>query len=156
MDPASSYSLLGDSLAAGLAPAIPDVTGLYKIGVDSRTFVIWLAHDVPALGQNIIVSLGANDLGVDPEPYWGLLLDIVGDRHVTWLLPSNANRYTVRGLMHMAALRGVSVFDTTPYVGGDKLHIDPARASALVANLIHTPAPDWLGWYARAFRLHNW
>jgi hypothetical protein len=126
-------SLLGDSLAAGLVPAIPGVTGLYEVGIDRRRFADWITTAKPELKPRVIVSLGANDLGTDPEPYWAILLEIVGDRQVTWLVPTNATRYTIRGSLHFAAL----------------------RAAALVAD-IAAPPPDWQDWYGRAYRLHRW
>jgi hypothetical protein len=101
-----------------------------KVGITS---VRWAAaHAEAVVADRIVISLGANDDGIDTE----IALRTIRRRltgSVIWLRPNIRRAAQLEAITNVAAAFGDVVFDTAPYVGPDRLHpsSDGARQIAI-------------------------
>lgn len=79
--------IVGDSIAVGVSQVRKECVSIAKSGINSH---VWVSKNLSKLTptRNLIISLGANDLGVNTEEnIRKLRLAVVADR-VFWILPN--------------------------------------------------------------------
>ena len=79
--------IVGDSIAVGVSQVRPECQAIAKSGINSSN---WNKHHLDKLKptKTLIISLGANDLGVNTEENLRTLRSRVQADRVLWLLPS--------------------------------------------------------------------
>lgn len=79
--------IIGDSIAVGVSQVRPECQSIAKSGINSKT---WVDKNIDKLkpAKTLIISLGANDLGISTETYIRKLRNSVQAERVFWLLPS--------------------------------------------------------------------
>ena len=79
--------IVGDSIAVGVSQVRTECTSIAKSGINSSE---WNRQHLKKLQptKNLIISLGANDLGIDTEKNVRLLRSSAQADRVFWLLPS--------------------------------------------------------------------
>jgi lysophospholipase L1-like esterase len=79
--------IVGDSIAVGVSQVRPECQAIVKSGINSSTWNrLHLQKLQPA--RTLIISLGANDLGVDTDANIRRLRAAAQADRVFWLLPS--------------------------------------------------------------------
>ena len=125
-------TIVGDSLAVGVANYAPQCEALARVGIGSGEYL--RAYAQPISGERVVISLGAND-GPNAETLENLMLlrGRITAREVFWLLPSRSNQ--ARSAIHAAARAfGDHLIDTQPVAGPDGLHLS-GRAYQAVSQL---------------------
>lgn len=116
---------LGDSLAVGVGQKLPECRVEAEVGITSARFVTerlsakrFSAERV----DRVVISLGVND-GEAAHTLENLarVRSSVTARSVVWLLPFGHDPAR-RAIQAVAARFGDRTIDTSPYVGGDRLH----------------------------------
>lgn len=79
--------IVGDSIAVGVSQVRPECNSIVKSGINSKT---WVEKNLNKLKQTktLIISLGANDLGINTEGHIRSLRTNAQAERVFWLLPS--------------------------------------------------------------------
>ena len=79
--------IVGDSIAVGVSQVRPECEHIVKSGINSRD---WTSKHLQKLKptKTLIISLGANDLGINTEGYIRSLRTNAQAERVFWLLPS--------------------------------------------------------------------
>ncbi len=114
--------VMGDSIAVGIAWAMPDCRRQVKSAITStpylQTFAVKLNADL------VVISLGANDWHLGTYDNLRRLRAGITARRVVWLLP-NIRRPGVRdAIERVSEEHGDRWIDTTPYAGGGD-HVHP-------------------------------
>ncbi len=79
--------IVGDSIAVGVSQVRPECQAIAKSGINSRDWNTRNLHKLkPA--RTLIISLGANDLGINTEGHIRSLRTNARADRVFWLLPS--------------------------------------------------------------------
>lgn len=79
--------IVGDSIAVGVSQVRPECQSIAKSGINSSNWnKLHLNKLVPT--KTLIISLGANDLGIDTEANIRKLREKAQAQRVFWLLPS--------------------------------------------------------------------
>jgi lysophospholipase L1-like esterase len=79
--------IVGDSIAVGVSQVRPECQAIVKSGINSKTWNDRHLHKLkPA--KTLIISLGANDLGINTEGHVRSLRTNAQADRVFWLLPS--------------------------------------------------------------------
>lgn len=79
--------VVGDSIAVGVSQVRPECEAIVKSGINSKTWNDRHLHKLkPA--RTLIISLGANDLGINTEGHVRTLRTNAQADRVFWLLPS--------------------------------------------------------------------
>lgn len=79
--------IVGDSIAVGVSQVRPECEAIVKSGINSKTWNDRHLHQLkPA--RTLIISLGANDLGINTEGHVRSLRTNAQADRVFWLLPS--------------------------------------------------------------------
>ena len=79
--------IVGDSIAVGVSQVRPECEAIVKSGINSKTWNDKHLHKLkPA--RTLIISLGANDLGINTEGHVRALRTNAQADRVFWLLPS--------------------------------------------------------------------
>jgi lysophospholipase L1-like esterase len=79
--------IVGDSIAVGVSQVRPECQAIVKSGINSSTWnKLHLQKLKPT--KTLIISLGANDLGIDTEANIRKLREKAQAQRVFWLLPS--------------------------------------------------------------------
>jgi lysophospholipase L1-like esterase len=112
--------VIGDSIAVGTAAAMPECHAQARSGITSTRFVRDYAG--PLGGDLVVISLGANDVGLPTLDNLRRLRAAISAHSVVWLLP-HIQRAGVRdSIVAVAAEHGDRLVDTAPYAGRDRLH----------------------------------
>lgn len=79
--------IVGDSIAVGVSQVRPECASIAKSGINSRD---WNSKNLHKLkpARTLIISLGANDLGINTKGHVRTLRTNVQANRVFWLLPS--------------------------------------------------------------------
>ena len=79
--------IVGDSIAVGVSQVRPECTSIAKSGINSRD---WNSKNMHRLqpARTLIISLGANDAGINTEANIRSLRTNAQADRVFWLLPS--------------------------------------------------------------------
>jgi lysophospholipase L1-like esterase len=132
-----SCLLAGDSIAVGLATAMPECQMRARSGITSTRYLQSLA--IPLAAQLVVISLGANDWHLATFDNLCALRRLLTASRIVWLLP-NIQRPGVRdAILRVAAMHGDSIVDTVPFVGTDHVHPD-GRGYAAIAGLARSHA----------------
>lgn len=79
--------IVGDSIAVGVSQVRPECQAIVKSGINSKTWNDKHLHKLkPA--RTLIISLGANDLGINTKGHIRSLRTNAQADRVFWLLPS--------------------------------------------------------------------
>ena len=79
--------IVGDSIAVGVSQVRPECQSIAKSGINSANWnKLHLSKLQPT--KTLIISLGANDLGIDTEANIRKLREKAQAQRVFWLLPS--------------------------------------------------------------------
>ena len=80
--------IVGDSIAVGVSQVRPECQAIVKSGINSKTWNDRHLHKLkPA--RTLVISLGANDLGINTEGHVRTLRTNAQADRVFWLLPSS-------------------------------------------------------------------
>lgn len=79
--------IVGDSIAVGVSQVRTECKSIAKSGINSRT---WVDKNLNKLQptKTLIISLGANDVGINTEGHIRTLRTNANAKQVYWLLPS--------------------------------------------------------------------
>jgi lysophospholipase L1-like esterase len=112
--------VIGDSIAVGVATAMPECQARVRSGITSTRYLESLATHLTA--DLVVVSLGANDWRLSTFANLRALRQALAAGRVVWLLP-NVQRPGVRdAIRRVAALHGDRLVDTAAYAGADHVH----------------------------------
>ena len=79
--------IVGDSIAVGVSQVRPECQAIVKSGINSKAWIDKHLHKLkPA--KTLVISLGANDLGINTEGHIRSLRTNAQADRVFWLLPS--------------------------------------------------------------------
>ncbi len=123
-------TILGDSLAMGVAAAAPHCESRTVLGIGSAEFLRRLSWSVS--GDRVLISLGANDAR-DAATVQNLarLRGRVTARQVFWLLPGQSANGR-RAISAVARAFGDVIIDTVGVVGPDGIHLPRLAYQAIV------------------------
>ena len=122
----------GDSIAVGVASAMPECQSRARSGITSTNYLRSLAS--PVTTDLVVVSLGANDWHLATFDNLSALRSMLTAGRIVWLLP-NIQRQGVRdAIRRVAAMHDDPVVDTAPYVGPDRVH-PTGQGYAAIADL---------------------
>ncbi len=79
--------IVGDSIAVGVSQVRPECQHIVKSGINSRDWTSKHLHKLKPT-RTLIISLGANDLGINTEGHVRSLRTNAQADRVFWLLPS--------------------------------------------------------------------
>ena len=79
--------IVGDSIAVGVSQVRPECEHIVKSGINSRDWNSKHLHKLKPV-RTLIISLGANDLGINTEGHVRSLRTNARADRVFWLLPS--------------------------------------------------------------------
>jgi lysophospholipase L1-like esterase len=79
--------IVGDSIAVGVSQVRPECQSIAKSGINSSNWNKLHLHKLKPT-KTLIISLGANDLGIDTEANIRKLREKAQAERVFWLLPS--------------------------------------------------------------------
>jgi lysophospholipase L1-like esterase len=79
--------VIGDSIAVGVSQVRPECQAIAKSGINSANWNKLHLHKLQPT-KTLIISLGANDLGIDTEKNIRRLREQAQADRVFWLLPS--------------------------------------------------------------------
>jgi lysophospholipase L1-like esterase len=79
--------IVGDSIAVGVSQVRPECQAIVKSGINSSTWNNLHLHKLKPT-KTLIISLGANDLGIDTKANIRKLREKAQAERVFWLLPS--------------------------------------------------------------------
>jgi len=79
--------IVGDSIAVGVSQVRTECHALVKSGINSKEWNKKYSHKLKPT-KTLIISLGANDLGINTEGHVRSLRTMVQANRVFWLLPS--------------------------------------------------------------------
>lgn len=111
---------LGDSIAVGIAAAIPGCHAKARVGISSPAYAAIHVRDVSA--ELAVISLGSNDGGADTSDAMDEARSRITAARVVWILPSTGSRASA---MAVAARYGDRTLDVRPLVGRDGVHPRP-------------------------------
>ena len=111
---------IGDSIAVGIAAAIPGCHAQARIGIGSRAYAAIHVHRVSA--ELAVISLGSNDGGADTSAAMDEARSRITAARVVWILPSTGSRAAA---VAVAARYGDQTLDVRPLVGRDGVHPRP-------------------------------
>ena len=80
--------IIGDSIAVGVSQVRPECQSIAKSGINSTNWNKLHLHKLKPT-KTLIISLGANDLGIDTEANIRKLREKAEADRVFWLLPSH-------------------------------------------------------------------
>lgn len=127
---------LGDSLAVGVGQQLPDCRVEAEVGITSARYVTERLS--PHRADRVVISLGVNDgTGANTLENLARVRSAVTARTVIWLLPFGHADARV-AIQTIARRFGDRIIDTSPYVGGDKLHPTGAGYRTL-AEMVSLP-----------------
>ena len=122
-------AVLGDSIAADVAAAMPECRRDATVGIGSAAYSARVIHH-RADESTVIISLGANDdCRGRTEDNLEAVRRATTAVSVVWLMPASPERATV-AVRNVAARHGDRVIDTAPFAGRDRLHRRPQGAVA--------------------------
>jgi len=128
--------VVGDSIAVGVATAMPECQVRARSGITSIGYLQSLA--IPLAADLVVISLGANDWHLSTFANLCALRQSLTARRVVWLLP-NIQRPGVRdAIQRVAAMHGDRTVDTAPYAGPDRVH-PGGPGYAAIAGLARRP-----------------
>ena len=79
--------IVGDSIAVGVSQVRPECQHIVKSGINSRDWTSKHLHKLKPT-KTLVISLGANDLGINTEGHIRSLRTNAQADRVFWLLPS--------------------------------------------------------------------
>jgi hypothetical protein len=103
-------SVIGDRIAVGTAPFMPDYAMIARSGISNLRFVQTMLH--PIGGDVVAINLAANDAGLPTAAMPHRVRQDVAAARVVWLLP-NIRRSGVRDAIEAVAPRTVIACSTT-------------------------------------------
>jgi hypothetical protein len=130
-------SIIGDSIAVGIAQQLPECQSVAKVGIGSAG---WLGRHASILDRpqdTLVISLGSNDGDVFERGVFEAIRARAHAQHILWVLPS-CNRAAHDGLLKFARTHGDIV---VAFAAGHD-HIHPASYKTLAAGI--------RGWIYRA------
>lgn len=80
--------IVGDSIAVGVSQIRKECKAIVKSGINSKTWVDKHLNKLQPT-KTLIISLGANDLGINTEGHIRTLRTNADAKQVYWLLPSS-------------------------------------------------------------------
>jgi hypothetical protein len=122
--PVPDCTVIGDSIAVGVARSSPSCVVAAAIGVTSTA---WESrHPGPIESRKVLISLGSNDHdGVDTERALRSIRSRIRSGEVTWLL--SANNWRASDIARSIARdHGDRVIDVRTVVGPDGIHPSPS------------------------------
>ncbi len=134
---------LGDSLAVGVGQKLPECRVEAEVGITSARFVT--ERLAPERADRVVISLGVND-GAAAHTLENLarVRSAVTARSVVWLLPFGHDPAR-RAIRTIASRFGDRTIDTSPYVGGDRLHPADAGYRTLARMVLPVPTNVMVG-----------
>lgn len=135
---------LGDSIAVGIAAAIPGCLAEARVGIGSPAYAAIYAHHVSA--ELAIISLGSNDGGADTSAAMDEARSRVTAARVVWILPSTGSRAAA---IAVAARYNDETVDVRPLVGRDRVHPRPGGYRVIARMIVGQPG-TWATWPATA------
>lgn len=135
--------LLGDSLAVGVGQQLPQCRIEAEVGITSARYIEERLS--PYRADRVVISLGVNDgAGAHTLENLARVRSAVTARSVIWLLPFGHG--DARAAIQTIARRfGDRTIDTSPYVGGDKLHPSEAGYRTLSQMVYSSPTTVMVG-----------
>ena len=113
-------TVIGDSIAAGIAWAMPECHAQVKPGITSTRYLQNFPLDIG--GDLAVISLGANDWHLGTYQNLHRIRAGITAARVVWLLP-NIQRAGVRdAIQHIRSEFGDGIIDTAPIAGHDTVH----------------------------------
>jgi hypothetical protein len=115
--------IVGDSIAVGVSQVRPECQSIAKSGINSANWnKLHLSKLQPT--KTLIISLGANDLGIDTEAHIRKLREKAQADRVFWLLPSQKLKPDqVRAVKFVAGDYGDTVIPRPEKdISGDGVH----------------------------------
>lgn len=122
----SDCTILGDSIAVGVAQHRKDCSATAVVGVSSAGFNVVGLIDAPT----VVISLGSNDGGDPTAPLLKLRRRIAG--RVIWILPNKALQR--ERIVNIAGRFGDRIIDI-PAISPDGIHPTPAGYRQLAERI---------------------
>ncbi len=115
--------IVGDSIAVGVSQVRPECQSIAKSGINSANWNKLHLHKLQPT-KTLIISLGANDLGIDTEAHIRKLREKAQADRVFWLLPSQKLKPDqVRAVKFVAGDYGDTVIPRPEKdISGDGVH----------------------------------